>query len=176
MGVSSELHRLMYRMAQAYYLDGQTQQEIAQRFGLSRPKVSRLLQRARDEQIVSITLVPPRGGAAELEAALEQRFGLQFRRGLQHPLGLGPYADQGVRPRAPPVNPVPCGAHYLRHICPHRIKSFSTEFTPVSCTGNWNFARFRLSPSGVNNIRLPVAIAQCFILRVNRQRQETFGT
>lgn len=77
MGVSSELHRLLYRMAQAYYLEGQTQQEIAQRFGLSRPKVSRLLQRARDEQIVSITLVPPRGGAAELEAALERRFGLQ---------------------------------------------------------------------------------------------------
>lgn len=59
MAVSGDLHRLLYRIAQSYYLDGMTQQQIAKRFGLSRPKVSRLLQKARGERIVNITLVPP---------------------------------------------------------------------------------------------------------------------
>ena len=59
MAVSREQHRLLYRIAQSYYVDGLTQQRIARRFGLSRPKVSRLLQKARDERIVNTTLVPP---------------------------------------------------------------------------------------------------------------------
>jgi DNA-binding transcriptional regulator LsrR (DeoR family) len=77
MAVSREEHRLLYRIAQAYYKDELTQQQIAQRFGLSRPKVSRLLQKARDEKIVTFTLVPPGGGMAELEHALEQKYGLE---------------------------------------------------------------------------------------------------
>jgi len=77
MAISSEEHRLLYRIAQAYYVDGLTQQQIAQRFRLSRPKVSRLLQKARDERVVTITLVPPSGAFPELERALEQKYGLQ---------------------------------------------------------------------------------------------------
>jgi DNA-binding transcriptional regulator LsrR (DeoR family) len=76
MTVSREQHRLLYRIAQAYYLDELTQQQIAQRFGLSRPKISRLLSQARDEKIVNITLVPPSGGMADLEHELEQKYGL----------------------------------------------------------------------------------------------------
>ncbi len=76
MSLTPESHRLLYRVAQAYYLEGQTQQQIAERFGVSRPKVSRLLQRARDARIVNITLVPPPGGHANLEQALEYRYSL----------------------------------------------------------------------------------------------------
>ncbi len=39
---------LLYKIAKAYYGDGLTQQQVGKRFGLSRIKVSRLLQRARD--------------------------------------------------------------------------------------------------------------------------------
>jgi DNA-binding transcriptional regulator LsrR (DeoR family) len=76
MAVSRKQHRLLYRIAQAYYVDGLTQQQIAQRFGLSRPKISRLLSQARDERIVNITLVPPSGGTADLERELERKYGL----------------------------------------------------------------------------------------------------
>ncbi|MBN1249132.1 MAG: sugar-binding transcriptional regulator [Anaerolineae bacterium] len=76
MQISQEEHRLLYRIARAYYGDGQTQQEIAGSFGLSRPKVSRLLQRARDAGVVNITLVPPSAGLADLERELEARYGL----------------------------------------------------------------------------------------------------
>ena len=71
--VSSEQHRLLYRIAQAYYVDGLTQKQIANRFGLSRPKVSRLLRKGRDNGIISITLTPPPNGMADLEHALEHR-------------------------------------------------------------------------------------------------------
>jgi deoxyribonucleoside regulator len=75
--VNSEQHRLLYRIAQAYYGDGLTQKQIANRFGLSRPKVSRLLQKGRDNGIISISLLPPPNGMADLESELERRFGLQ---------------------------------------------------------------------------------------------------
>ena len=77
MSVSIEQHRFLYKIAHAYYLDGLTQLQIAKRMGLSRPKVSRLLQKAKKEKVVSITLVPPPGGMVRLEHELEQKFGLE---------------------------------------------------------------------------------------------------
>jgi DNA-binding transcriptional regulator LsrR (DeoR family) len=77
MQIDPQHHRLLYRVAQAYYADGLTQREIAERFGLSRPKVSRLLQQARDVHVVNISLVPPSGGAADLEHDLEATYGLE---------------------------------------------------------------------------------------------------
>jgi len=77
MAIGKEEHRLLYRIAQSYYVDELTQQQIAKRFGLSRPKVSRLLQKARDERVVNITLVPPSGGMADLEHALEHKYELE---------------------------------------------------------------------------------------------------
>lgn len=70
-------HKLMYKISKAYYEDGQTQQQIAQRFGLSRIKVSRLLQRSRDEKIVQITINPIQGSNADLERGIEQTYGLK---------------------------------------------------------------------------------------------------
>ena len=77
MSLTEEQHRLLYRIAQAYYADELTQREIAERFGLSRPKVSRLLQKGREQGIINITLVPPHGGLTDLERELEQEFCLE---------------------------------------------------------------------------------------------------
>jgi DNA-binding transcriptional regulator LsrR (DeoR family) len=68
--------KLLYKLAKAYYEDNLTQGEIGKRFGLSRIKVSRLLQQARDEKIVQITIIPPQEPNAELERKLESRYGL----------------------------------------------------------------------------------------------------
>ncbi len=75
-GVALQKARLLYRVAQAYYEQNLTQAEIAQRFGISRIKVSRMLTRARDEGVVRISVVAPPGGATQLEHALESAFGL----------------------------------------------------------------------------------------------------
>ena len=68
---------LMTRLASLYYLDNLTQLEIAERVGLSRIKVVRLLKKARNVGIVEIRLHTPAAMRASLETALIQRFGLQ---------------------------------------------------------------------------------------------------
>jgi len=75
--LSREQHRLLYRIAQAYHVDGLTQQQIAMRLGLSRPKVSRLLKKGRENGIINITLVPPPNGMADIELELEHKYGLE---------------------------------------------------------------------------------------------------
>ncbi len=68
--------RLLYKIARAYYEDDATQEQIARRFRLSRPKVSRLLQQARDSGVVRISVQRPEGGCPDLERGLEERFEL----------------------------------------------------------------------------------------------------
>ncbi|HUX51023.1 MAG TPA: sugar-binding transcriptional regulator [Spirochaetia bacterium] len=70
-------YRLLYKIAKAYYDDQLTQQEIGDRFGLSRVKVNRLLSRAREERIVQVQIVAPESTETEVERALEQQCGLQ---------------------------------------------------------------------------------------------------
>jgi DNA-binding transcriptional regulator LsrR (DeoR family) len=67
---------LLSKVSTLYYLRDQTQQEIAERIGLSRPAVSRLLRDAQTQGIVQITISPPQGLHLELESRLEERFGL----------------------------------------------------------------------------------------------------
>ena len=76
MALASEHHRLLYRVAHSYYVRELTQRQIAERFSLSRPKVSRLLQEARDKGVVNIVLVPPPGDLADLEDELEALYSL----------------------------------------------------------------------------------------------------
>ncbi len=71
-----ETNKLLYKIARAYYEDNLTQQQIGERFGLSRVKVSRLLTRAREDKIVQITILPPQNPNADLERSLEARYGL----------------------------------------------------------------------------------------------------
>jgi DNA-binding transcriptional regulator LsrR (DeoR family) len=75
--ISSEQHRFIYRIAAQYYVDGLTQQQIADLAGLSRPKVSRILQQGRDLGIINISLSPPPDGMADIERQLELKYGLQ---------------------------------------------------------------------------------------------------
>lgn len=72
-----EFKRLLYKLAKAYYDDGLTQQQIGERFGLSRIRVSRLLRAARDERIVQISIAPPQESNAEIERRLEEVYGLK---------------------------------------------------------------------------------------------------
>lgn len=72
-----EPRKLLYKIAKAYYDDGLTQQEIGERFGISRIKVSRLLRAARDERVVQITITPLQETNAELERRLETQYGLK---------------------------------------------------------------------------------------------------
>lgn len=68
---------LIYKIAKAYYQSGLTQQEIANRFGISRIMVSRLLQKALTEKIVEFKIYPPEDLNVEIEHKLESKYNLK---------------------------------------------------------------------------------------------------
>jgi DNA-binding transcriptional regulator LsrR (DeoR family) len=76
MAITGDQGRLLYKIAKAYYEDGFTQGQIGKRFGISRIKVSRLLQQARQEKLVQITVISPEDSNADLERGLESTYGL----------------------------------------------------------------------------------------------------
>lgn len=74
--LSWDEHELLARAAQRWYVDGRTQVEIAAEFGFSRPKVQRLLERARASGVVEIHIEPPAGLDLDLERLLRETFSL----------------------------------------------------------------------------------------------------
>ena len=68
--------RLLVKTARLYYEQDMTQAQISQHLRLSRQKVQRLLDEARQEGIVNISIQPIMGIFYELEKALEKRYGL----------------------------------------------------------------------------------------------------
>jgi DNA-binding transcriptional regulator LsrR (DeoR family) len=69
--------RLMAKVARMYYDQGIRQHEITERLNIHQSKVSRLLKRAREENVVRISVTTPAGVFSELEDALETKFKLQ---------------------------------------------------------------------------------------------------
>ncbi|HEY6469745.1 MAG TPA: sugar-binding transcriptional regulator [Candidatus Dormibacteraeota bacterium] len=67
---------LMTRVASRYYLEGMTQEAVARSLRLSRPKVGRLLDRARATGIVEITVNVHPDISLQLESELVSEFGL----------------------------------------------------------------------------------------------------
>lgn len=74
---------LLAEVASLYYEQNLSQAEIAERLGLSRSNVSRLLAEARQEGIVEITIHYPWQGRPDLERRLVERFRLKDARVLQ---------------------------------------------------------------------------------------------
>lgn len=68
---------LLAKVAELYYLRNLTQQMIAERLGVSRPAVSRLLDRSRRLGIVRIEVAASEDAHRSLERALEDTFSLR---------------------------------------------------------------------------------------------------
>ena len=49
----------LLKVAEMYYLDRMNQNDIAKIIGVSRPSISRMLEEAREKQIVKITIEAP---------------------------------------------------------------------------------------------------------------------
>lgn len=60
-----------------YYDQGTRQQKIAERLNIHQSKISRLLKRARESNIVRISVATPAGVFPDIEEALESRFQLK---------------------------------------------------------------------------------------------------
>lgn len=75
-GAEPDQIEMMVRAAELYYDLGLIQAEVAKQLNVSRPTVSRLLQQAREHEIVRITVVNPRSRADLLEGQLVDKWGL----------------------------------------------------------------------------------------------------
>lgn len=67
---------LLVQASRLYYELGETQSEVAERLGLTRPQVSRLLKRARAEGVVEIRIIDGTTAATPAADELRQRFSL----------------------------------------------------------------------------------------------------
>lgn len=68
--------------ARLYYERGMSQGEVAQRLGVSRPTVSKLIQHARDRGYVTVEIHDPRSVPADVAEELRDRYGLELARVL----------------------------------------------------------------------------------------------
>ncbi len=75
----------LLRVARLYYVDRQSQQQIATALGTSRSNVSRMLTAACDAGLVEIRVVDPAGRDSELEHRLRSTFGLRDARVAARP-------------------------------------------------------------------------------------------
>lgn len=92
MDESTEL--LAVRVAELYYEENKTQDEVGALLGITRWKVGRLLTRAREVGIVRIEIIHPRARRLDVERQLVDRFGLKDA--VVVPL---PTDDEEVSPR-----------------------------------------------------------------------------
>jgi DNA-binding transcriptional regulator LsrR (DeoR family) len=69
--------QLTARICWHYFKEGQTQEAIAQRLGLTRKRVNRILNEAQSSGFVQITINGPEGACVELEQRLRETFHLR---------------------------------------------------------------------------------------------------
>ncbi|WAC27608.1 sugar-binding transcriptional regulator [Ancylobacter sp. SL191] len=114
---------LMVKAAWLYHVGGLNQAETAERLGLTRARVNRLLADALEEGVVSITVDRQLAGMVPVEEALRRRFGLDFCQATPAlDLGLGRQSapDAGDRAGLSPAQKVAfravglLGANHLR--------------------------------------------------------------
>lgn len=100
--VQSEADRLRARVAWLYHVEGHTQNEIANRLGINRVMVVRMLAEARRRNEVRISITSPLSELVALERALEAAF--DIRRVV-----IAPFAEEGGDPAQ--VIAAAAGAH-----------------------------------------------------------------
>ncbi|MCF8019714.1 conserved protein of unknown function [Petrocella atlantisensis] len=74
--LDKEEYQLIIDASVLYYLEGKTQSEVAKTLYLSRPKVSRLLKKARELQIVDITINYQNDEFEKLQSEIRRTFDL----------------------------------------------------------------------------------------------------
>lgn len=68
--------RLLLKLCQLYYEQDLSQKEISETLGISRPQISRMLQKAREENLVTIKINNPFLDETKLEKELVAAYGL----------------------------------------------------------------------------------------------------
>lgn len=75
--LNDEERRQLVKVVNLYYKEGLTQMEISKRIGVSRPIISKMVQKAKDVGIVEIYIKDESTLTVELEIELEKKFNLK---------------------------------------------------------------------------------------------------
>ena len=75
--MTNQRDELLAQVAYWYYVNGEGLSAISKRFGRSVSMASRMLQEARDKELVEIRINYPLSTSAELETEIEVRFGIR---------------------------------------------------------------------------------------------------
>ncbi|RPI01251.1 MAG: sugar-binding transcriptional regulator [Calditrichaeota bacterium] len=136
-------YNLLVRISKMYYLNGKTHQAIADEIGLSRIKITRLLQEAMEKRVVEIKIKDPIGTESAVEEELCARFHLEACRitpssNDQHELYdiLGRYAVEFLTSRIRENMVIGIGwGRTLVSMIPHFAPVKFKNITVVSLTG-----------------------------------------
>ncbi|MDQ0298903.1 DNA-binding transcriptional regulator LsrR (DeoR family) [Salibacterium salarium] len=74
--LSWEERRQIVKVANLYYFDGWTQAQIAKKMNVSRPVISKLLHKAKEDGIVEVYIKDENAHTVDLEQKLEKQYGL----------------------------------------------------------------------------------------------------
>lgn len=138
----------MVQAAELYYELGLIQEEIARRLNVSRPTVSRLLQQAREHDIVRISVVNPRSRADELQRRLVEVQSLRDAVVVPTTVGkgrllvrkLGEVGAQYVERRLPPGRHVGIGLGQTVYGLVHAFEGIQSGPHVVPLCGGTVFA------------------------------------
>ncbi|NGZ74086.1 sugar-binding transcriptional regulator [Saccharibacillus alkalitolerans] len=75
--MKDESLKLMTKICKLYYYEAWTQEKLAEKFGISRPNISKIIQKAREIGVVEIIVHDDPFQTSELEKELESRYGLR---------------------------------------------------------------------------------------------------
>jgi deoxyribonucleoside regulator len=136
-------HNQLVDVARLYYLHDLTHQQIADKLGLSRVKVSRLVRQAVEERVVEFRIADPVMDILDLQDRLEDRYGL--RQAIVVPTGeteaqtlaaLGRFAAAWLGERLADDLVIGLGwGQTLNAIAPHLEPNRHTGIEVVSLTG-----------------------------------------
>ena len=68
--------RLLSRIAELYYIDGISQNKIAEKFNFSKAKVCRLIKEAKKRKIINFSIRKFEEHSFDLEKQIEKLFGI----------------------------------------------------------------------------------------------------
>lgn len=77
MGTITNDRRLLVKAAKLYYFEGMTQAQIAKHIGVSRPIISKMITKAKDDGIIEIFIKDESAHTVDLELEIEKKYGLK---------------------------------------------------------------------------------------------------
>lgn len=157
---NKEKEQFSIEVARLYYQSDYSQQEIANKLGVSRPTVSRLLKSAKDKGYVKINITDPFANLVSLGAALKKKYNL-----LEAHIVFSPESDYQII------------TEYLSQFAAEYLEETIKDGTTIGVswgTTMYEIAR-KISPKNINGIEVVQLKGGISHSKVNTYANETIS-